>query len=119
MPYARAKDRRTNARKWYAANKDRYRRWRQKQKVRQQRTRKLIAKYKEKNPCADCRGHFPAAAMDFDHIKSRGKKHKIISKMVSDGYGLSRILAEIEKCDLVCATCHRVRELKRSKCATK
>jgi len=56
-------------------------------------------------PCLDCLGLFPPCCMDFDHV--RGPKAKGIGEMLT--YSKEIILAEIAKCDLVCACCHRVR----------
>lgn len=56
-------------------------------------------------PCLDCKNKFPPECMDFDHV--RGKKFKVVSTLKT--YSLERILKEIEKCDLVCANCHRTR----------
>lgn len=56
-------------------------------------------------PCTDCHACFHHAAMDFDHV--RGEKYKVVSAMWS--YSWERVLAEVAKCDLVCANCHRLR----------
>jgi hypothetical protein len=56
-------------------------------------------------PCADCRGTFPPVAMDFDHV--RGTKRFTLGT-AGHRKPLS-ILAEVGKCDIVCANCHRVR----------
>lgn len=69
--------------------------------------RALLAELKAV-PCADCGKTYPPYVMDFDHV--RGKK----LFAVTDGYGkrkfpLRKILAEIKKCDVVCANCHRIR----------
>jgi len=56
-------------------------------------------------PCRDCGGVFPPEAMDFDHV--RGVKNVGIAQMWS--WGRDKVLAEVAKCDLVCANCHRVR----------
>jgi hypothetical protein len=56
-------------------------------------------------PCGDCHEIFPSCCMDFDHV--RGRKIKGIGEMLS--HTLSGIRSEIDKCDLVCACCHRVR----------
>jgi hypothetical protein len=45
--------------------------------------------------------------MDFDH--ARGAKVAILAKLRSDKASLSKIDAEIAKCDVVCANCHRLR----------
>src|SRR5262245_14645960 len=56
-------------------------------------------------PCADCGNRFPPECMDFDHV--RGKKLFNIGHSMTKK--LSVVLAEVEKCDLVCANCHRIR----------
>lgn len=75
------------------------------------RRRALVAEMKDK-PCTDCGGRFPAVCMDFDH-RDPSEKFLAVSVMVVRGISLKRILAEIDKCDLVCANCHRVRSEKR------
>jgi hypothetical protein len=72
------------------------------------RIRVLIADAKNR-PCADCGGRFPTYAMDFDHV--RGHKAFKVSEAVQRAYAmtLERVQAEIAKCDVVCANCHRLR----------
>lgn len=62
-------------------------------------------------PCTDCGDQFPPSVMDFDHM--RGEKVAEVSALVGSRGSLKRILAEIEKCDLVCANCHRLRTARR------
>ena len=72
--------------------------------------REFIAAYKQK-PCMDCGGTFPPICMDFDH-RDQSTKKATISEMVSlklTEENKAFILAEMEKCDLVCANCHRIR----------
>jgi hypothetical protein len=57
-------------------------------------------------PCSDCKGTFPPFVMDFDH---RSDKTMNVSRMVAGCYKVASVLKEIEKCDVVCANCHRVR----------
>jgi hypothetical protein len=56
-------------------------------------------------PCKDCDRTFPPCAMDFDH--ARGEKK--FELWTCHKRTLTQILAEIAKCDLVCACCHRIR----------
>lgn len=62
-------------------------------------------------PCTDCKKTFPTECMDFDHVAGQ--------KLFNIGHLLSRtptrevLLAEIAKCELVCANCHRIRTRKR------
>ena len=60
-------------------------------------------------PCADCGGRYPTCAMDLDHVQ--GAKEFKVSEAVQRCYGLvfERVRAEIAKCEVVCANCHRIR----------
>ena len=68
--------------------------------------RRFLQTYKAK-PCVDCKQKFPHYVMDFDHV--RGKKLNEVSQMVSRHVSIRVLLAEIAKCDVVCANCHRER----------
>ena len=67
--------------------------------------REAIDKIKEV-PCADCKQVFPPACMDFDHLDGNEKLFDI-------GRGRLKpwnvLMAEIAKCEVVCANCHRLR----------
>jgi hypothetical protein len=47
--------------------------------------------------------------MDLDHV--RGRKEFKVSEAVQKAYSINveRLHAEIAKCDVVCANCHRIR----------
>lgn len=51
--------------------------------------------------------------MEFDHQEGF-EKVDTVSKMIGDGYSLQKILDEINKCELVCANCHRMRTLSKN-----
>lgn len=57
-------------------------------------------------PCADCGNRYPAVCMDFDH-RDPDTKMGTISRMRTAT--LARLTEEIDKCDIVCANCHRIR----------
>ena len=78
-------------------------------KARYVRNMGLIGKAKDKL-CMDCGGRFPPEAMDFDHV--RGKKLFTIGGGAA-GRSLKALHAEMAKCDVVCANCHRVRTKQR------
>ena len=61
-------------------------------------------------PCKDCGGTFPVYVMEFDH--TRGAKVCNVPKL----WHCSGVmfLAEVAKCDVVCANCHRIRTRTRS-----
>lgn len=57
----------------------------------------------------DCGIKYPHYVMDFDH-RDRKLKLASINRMINfHSYSKDKILEEIEKCDLVCANCHRIR----------
>lgn len=72
--------------------------------------REFINKLKS-GPCIDCSKHYEPLLMDFDHV--RGTKVANLSRAPADRWKKSRILAEIEKCELVCCWCHRTRTYRR------
>jgi hypothetical protein len=79
-------------------------------RARRRNDAEVIDKLKD-YPCADCGNQYPAPVMEFDHV--RGKKLFSISTAVMTSRPMKKILAEIKKCDLVCANCHRLRTMKR------
>lgn len=66
----------------------------------------------KQKPCMDCGFPFPPYVMDFDH-RGGEEKEAGIARMVWSTVSWARIEAEIAKCDLVCANCHRIRTYKR------
>ena len=61
-------------------------------------------------PCADCKCKYSFYVMEFDHV--RGDKRQHLARMAT--LGLSAILKEIEKCEVVCANCHKERTWRRN-----
>ena len=64
-----------------------------------------------RRPCVDCGGSFPPCAMDFDHRDPATKCHTVTR--MRGRAKRADILAEIAKCDIVCANCHRLRTFNR------
>jgi hypothetical protein len=82
----------------------------EKKRVRDAQRRSEIRAYTDKVkdiPCADCGIKWVSVAMDFDHV--RGIKCYSIAKLVSGAYRIEIVKAEIAKCEVVCACCHRIR----------
>ena len=73
--------------------------------------REQVSKLKD-GPCADCGNRFHPFVMDFDHRPGEVKL-MAVSKMVVRAYPAEKIHREIEKCDLVCSNCHRIRTWER------
>lgn len=75
-----------------------------------ERRRRLVQDIKLARGCADCGYREHAEALDFDH---RPGTTKLFSLSKMHGHSLEAVLAEVEKCDIVCANCHRVRTAER------
>jgi hypothetical protein len=61
--------------------------------------------------CIDCGYNEHPAALDFDHIPGTVKLGSV-GNLIRDA-SWERIIAEMEKCEVVCANCHRVRTATR------
>lgn len=67
--------------------------------------RAFVVEMKDR-PCQDCDKRFPPYVMDFHH---RYGKEGDIANCIRRGFSLERLTAEIAKCDILCANCHRIR----------
>ncbi len=76
------------------------------EKKRYDYNRAVIAMFKQR-PCDDCGVQYPPYVMQFDHRDPATKKFDIGSAV--SGKAVETLLAEIMKCDLVCANCHAER----------
>jgi hypothetical protein len=78
-------------------------------RVRQQRTVAMLRELRDR-PCMDCGGRFAPHQMDFDHRNGTTKRFRVTS-----GGAMLRptrvLLDEVAKCDVVCANCHRIRNV--------
>ena len=72
--------------------------------------RQYLYDYVKKCSCIDC-GVTNPVVLEFDHRDGDEKVHHI-SKMIHDGYSWANILKEIDKCDVRCANCHRIKTAK-------
>jgi hypothetical protein len=73
----------------------------------QAKKRGILQAIKLERGCADCGYNEHPAALDFDHRPGE-EKLLLLGRDLSK-YGINRLLAEAEKCDVVCANCHRIR----------
>jgi hypothetical protein len=71
------------------------------------RARMWVWGYLLEHPCVDC-GENDIRVLEFDH-RDPAEKQGAISRMVADRCSVSKIKAEVEKCDVRCANCHRRR----------
>lgn len=68
-------------------------------------TRAEVAAYKAAHGCVDC-GEKDPVVLDFDHKTGEPKAFNV-SDAIGKCLGKTRIFAEIAKCDVRCANCHR------------
>ena len=74
---------------------------------------KLILEAKDK-PCADCQNHFNSWQLQFDHMPGTEKRF-ILSSRKARTVSVESLLAEIAKCEVVCANCHANRTHERNR----
>lgn len=92
----------------YERNKDRY--IQESGRRRDESKLKVIEnlhQYLVKNPCVDC-GNSDPRVLEFDH-RNRQTKFKNVSAMIAENYSWSKIFVEVQKCDVRCANCHRIK----------
>lgn len=100
-------------REWYIKNRDEHvRKVRTNQIKRRKELSELLNAYKVERGCTDCGYRLHAEALDFDHLDS---KKFGISAARHSLKPMAEIKKEIEKCEVVCANCHRVRTANRRK----
>ena len=74
-----------------------------------QRNRDFVIGYLKDHPCVDC-GESDIIVLEFDH---QGDKDFNVSSMVGSAYSIDKIKKEIDKCEVVCANCHKRRTAKQ------
>ena len=78
---------------------------------RRTKARQFMQEYKtEHNVCTDCKESYPYWILEFDHLSD---KDFTIGKEGREK-NLETLKCEIEKCEIVCANCHRNRTFTRS-----
>lgn len=70
----------------------------------------FVIAYLRQHPCVDC-GEIDIIVLEFDHL---GEKLTEVSELCTAGYSLEAVKREIDKCEVVCANCHRRRTAKRA-----
>jgi len=74
------------------------------------RNRAAVRAAKNK-PCTDCGVRYPYYVMEFDHLDSETKEFNVSAGITRASY--ERLIAEIAKCEVVCANCHAERTHQR------
>jgi hypothetical protein len=69
------------------------------------RRRIFVFDYLKSHPCVDC-GNSDIRVLEFDHV--RGDKVMGVAQLTSRKRKLETIKAEMDKCEIRCANCHRI-----------
>jgi hypothetical protein len=69
--------------------------------------RQRLREYLSMRACISC-GIRDIAVLEFDHRDAKSKR-STVSRLIGQAISWRTILAEIEKCDVMCANCHRRR----------
>ena len=94
---------------WYLLNKEKHNaRIKITNAKNRKNNHKNVLNFLSIHPCIDC-GNKNVLVLEFDH---KGKKEKNILEMLSR-YSWIRISKEIEKCEVRCANCHRIKTAKQ------
>lgn len=116
MPYKNKIDQAASARRHYLKNKERIKARARSFTVEvRKRNRKYINKYKSAHPCVDC-GFSDIRALDFDHVN--GEKDLNLAQTHSY-WSVKRIQREIDKCEVRCSNCHRIKTWERLRMSEK
>ena len=99
---------------YYQRNKARFIAKNRRNKNRQRKRLRTILLGVKQRPCQDCGETFHPWVMELDH-RDGTIKRAAVANLVSKGCTDARLLEEIEKCDVVCANCHRMRTYRRSR----
>lgn len=79
--------------------------------ARRQSNLAFIRTDKANKGCADC-GIMDWRVLDHDHLPQYVKDTDVYKGAIR-GWSIVRLLEEINKCDVVCANCHRIRTFER------
>lgn len=112
MPTKDKEKSRAYLRKHYQKNRQYYiDKARRNDKKYQEKVREFLTTYLQSHPCIDC-GESDIVVLDFDH-----KRDKIdsVAVLVQRKCSLVKVKAEVEKCEVRCANCHRRKTARKQK----
>lgn len=91
----------------YELNSENYTKYRHKYI---ERNKRFIYNYLKNHPCIDC-GETNPILLEFDH-KNPNTKSFGVGQAIKSRISISKIEKEIEKCDVRCVRCHRLKTAK-------
>lgn len=68
----------------------------------------FLLQHFEENPCRMC-GETNPILLEFDHLRDKSVN---VSKAILDMWSIERLQDEIDKCQVLCANCHRMKTAK-------
>lgn len=101
MPYKDPQKQREYQQRWFVENKDKHRLSTLKGRAKMRAINRAYVQKIKEQPCMDCNIAYPYYVMDFDHKPGFEKLGKVADFI--DQQSLAVVIAEIAKCDLVCA----------------
>jgi len=114
-PQARCKDcQRTYHKKHYKNNLESYKDRAKKRNQEITQALKTIIHAQKDKPCQDCGIKYPHYVMDFDHLPGEQKLFNM-ARATCLQPSSEKLMVEIQKCDVVCSNCHRIRTYNRSR----
>ena len=93
-------------RAFYAGSATRRKKLRTRQKERYKKKKTWYQDLRNKLKCSICGYNKCSYAIEFHH-RDPSKKEYAVSDLVKRDYSIERIIKEMEKCDVLCANCHR------------
>lgn len=108
MPYKNKEQAKAARKIWWAnLSTERKREKLDKANIRAKNVRLFLAEYKLEKKCLDCGYDKHHSALDFDHVKGDKDLNVCFAKSITQAK------KEIEKCEVVCSNCHRIRTYNR------
>ena len=100
----------SRSKKYYSENTEKHKAVAYARKVKTVKDNKqsILALFLAKG-CADC-GNTDVRVLEFDHLSDKVAN---VADLLRGGYCWATIQSEIDKCDIVCANCHRIRTYSR------
>jgi len=102
MPYKDEQERRAYQRDWARKNGTA-----QRNTERRRRLCKQVQAYKVERGCERCGYCRSPYALELHHPHGKGGQKTGIAQLVRRGFAWSKIEAELSRCTLLCANCHR------------
>jgi hypothetical protein len=91
--------------------KDKEKLYQNQQKIRDRNHKKMWELLLTKK-CVDC-GIKDARVLEFDHLPEYEKKFEIARAVAGSTRSWELILSEINKCEVICSNCHKIRTMTR------